>query len=165
MDPASAAVAFVGFAASLATLTGLVIDSAKAVNKLCNSLKRAPAELKRFLATLKQLESIVSVLKDKTSNYTDEELPVLLKQFWLENVSQMKEDYDGLAKLVGKLQSSFGARSISNKHVRGRLRTFFSLDEISEFENRLSRYIGKFDLALSLIKELISPAFHPSGPC
>src|SRR5436305_7940827 len=110
MDPASATVAFVGFAASVATLAGLLIESAKTINELCSKFKRVPDDLKRFLASLQQLELLLALLKDRTSYYADEDLPQGLKQFWLDNAFQMEEDYNKLGKLVRKLQGCFDGK-------------------------------------------------------
>ena len=60
MDPASATVAFVGFAASLATLAGLVIESAKTIKEFCSKFESAPDDLERILATLQQLELLLT---------------------------------------------------------------------------------------------------------
>lgn len=153
MDPASATVAFVGFAASLATIAGLLIQSAQTINDLCLKFKRAPDDLKRFHAVLKQLELLLGLLKDRTSHYVEEDLPQELKRFWHDNASQMKEDYHRLNTLISKLQRCFDGDSVSKKHITARLRVFFCSEEILEFDKRLSGHVEKFGLALSMINE------------
>jgi len=74
MDPASATVVFVGFAASLGTLAELLIQSAQTIEDLCRKFRRAPNDLKRFCAALKRLELLLGLLKDRTSHYAEGDL-------------------------------------------------------------------------------------------
>jgi hypothetical protein len=153
MDPASAAVAFVGFAASLATLAGVVIESAKTINELASKLKHAPDDLKQFLANLKQYELLLSILKDLVSEHTAEELPPQLKQFWLDNAIDMRRDYDVLSSLVKKLECKLDGETVSTKHLRARFQYFFRSGELKEFNDRLPDHILRFNIALSMINE------------
>jgi hypothetical protein len=164
MDPASATVAFVGFAASLATLAGLLIQSVQTIDDLCHKLKRAPDDLKRFCDDLKRLELLLGLLKDRTSHYAEGDLPQELLLFWHDNASQMEKDYHNLDKLISKLQRCFDGYSVSKKHVTARVRMFFSCEEILEFNKRLSGHVGKFSLALSMINEYGSLNIHHK-PC
>jgi hypothetical protein len=156
MDPASAAVAFVGFAASLTTLAGLVIESAKTISELCNKLKHAPDDLKHFLANLKQYELLLSMLKDLVSEYSADELPPQLKQFWLDNAIYMKKDYDILYSLTQKLEFKLDGKTASTKHFRARFLCFFRSGEMRDFGSRLPDHILKFNIALSMINEWVS---------
>lgn len=153
MDPASATVAFVGFAASLASLAGLLIQSAQTIEDLCRKFKRAPDDLKRFCAALKRLELLLGLLKDRTSHYAEGDLPQDFLRFWCDNASQMEKDYHKLHTLISKLQHCFDGYSVSKKNVTARVRVFFSSAEISEFDKRLSGHVEKFSLALSMINE------------
>ena len=153
MDPASATIAVVGFAASLATLAGLVIESTKTINGLCSKFKRAPDDIKRFLVTLQQFEALLKLLKDRTSHYTDTELPQELKQFWLTSAFQMEEDCLKLDERCKYLRSCFDGKSFSNKHVRGRLQNFFRFEDTLELERRLLNHVEIFNLALSMVNE------------
>lgn len=155
MDPASATVAFVGFAASLATLVGLVIESTKTINNFCSKFERAPKELQRFQSTVKQSNCLLALLKEQTSQHADEDLPQNLREYWLENVVQMYTDYKALEKIALKLQGQFDLFSASKKHVRARVRHFFCSDEISELETRLSAHVAKFHLALTMIAQYV----------
>jgi Zn-dependent oligopeptidase len=156
MDPASATVAFVGFAASLATLVGLVIESAKTINDFCNKFERAPKDLQRFQSIVKQSNSLLTLLKDQTSQYADGDLPQNLLEYWLENVVQMQTDYEALKKIALKLQGHFGLVSTSKKHVRARIHHFFCSGEILELETRLSAHVAKFHLALTMIAQYVT---------
>lgn len=153
MDPASATVAFVGFAASLTTLAGLLIQSAQTIEDLCRKFKHAPDDLKRFCAALKQLELLLELLKDRTSQYANGHLPVDFLRFWHDNASQMEKDYHKLHTLIFKLQRCFDKYSVSKRNVTARVRMFFSSTDILELDKRLSGHVEKFNLALSLINE------------
>jgi len=146
MDPASATVAFVGFAASLAALVGLVIESAQTNNGFCSKFERAPKELQRFQLAVKQSNCLLALLKDQTNQYADEDLPQDLRDYWLENVVQMHTDYEALEKLALKLQRQFDLSSASKKYIRARIHHFFCSDEISELEARLSATVAIFTL-------------------
>ncbi|OAG39453.1 Pyrroline-5-carboxylate [Fonsecaea monophora] len=118
MDPASASVAFIGFAASLTTLAGLVVDSVQTLSELRRRLIHAPEELERLLSVLRQHKSILLELRDRIRVFTPEELPAELRQFWEENNTQMAADYARLKEHAEKIRTTFQETTITKKSVR-----------------------------------------------
>jgi len=155
MDPASATVAFIGFAASLVSLVGLVIESTKTINSFYSRFERAPNELQRLQSTVKQSSCFLVLLKEQTRQIADKDLPQNLREYWLENVVQMYTDYEALNRFALKFQEPLDLFSASKKHVRARIRHFFCSEEISELEARLSTHVPKFHLALTMVTQYV----------
>ncbi|KIX93512.1 uncharacterized protein Z520_10690 [Fonsecaea multimorphosa CBS 102226] len=153
LDPASASVAFIGFAASLATLAGLVVDSIQTLIELRSRLNGAPEELKRLLSVLRQHESILVDLRDRTSTFTSEELSDELQKFWQENNTQMAADYARLKEHVKKIQVTFQGTTVTKKYLRARIQNAFRSPEVQELETRLQGNLSKFDAVLSMVVE------------
>ncbi|OAL18828.1 hypothetical protein AYO22_10157 [Fonsecaea multimorphosa] len=155
LDPASASVAFIGFAASLATLAGLVVDSIQTLIELRSRLNGAPEELKRLLSVLRQHESILVDLRDRTSTFTSEELSDELQKFWQENNTQMAADYARLKEHVKKIQVTFQGTTVTKKYLRARIQNAFRSPEVQELETRLQGNLSKFDAVLSMVVEYV----------
>ena len=123
MDPASATVALVGFAASLATLTGLLAGGLQKLWTLKDKLDHSPAEYKRLrvaVATLRALfVSVHALLQDECPDA----MPLLTLQSWRENAEQMMKDLHAFDSILEKCcpdiengQTSLGYQ-ISGKEI------------------------------------------------
>ncbi len=82
MHLASALIASISFAASLATIAGVVIESAQTLTTLCSKLNHAPNDLKRFLPLLRQHEAILVDLRARFASFTADEFGNELQIMW-----------------------------------------------------------------------------------
>lgn len=145
MDPVSAtAVAVVGFAASIATLSAVVIDSCKTILNVWHSLKDAPEDVQRLLKTMRKLGQIIlDVGKVAVQSSNDPSRPDS-QQCWVEHIEQMVEDWEILHNKINKLQAKLTAKTFSGKNLSARIRKFFSEDDILKYENILSGHLQIF---------------------
>ncbi|KAJ9609399.1 hypothetical protein H2200_005726 [Cladophialophora chaetospira] len=153
MDPACASIALIGFAASLATLAGLVIESAQTLTALCLKLSNAPADLKRFLLVLQQHEALLVELRARVTFFTDDEIPMALQLLWQQNITQMAADYTQLKTAVNRIKAWFGGESTTNKNIRARVRSFFIAPEILQLQEHLRDHVDRFHIVLSMIND------------
>ncbi|KAH0565040.1 hypothetical protein GP486_001566 [Trichoglossum hirsutum] len=151
MDPASASVAAVGFAASILTLATAAAQSSRAIHNLWHNLRDAPEDLKRLLRTIETLELLTREIADKSHGYWSDGLPEGLRDLWNNRAELMKEDFRGLENSVAKLEKSIAGKTYSNQHIRMRVQKFFSNDKIKGYEKKLSSHVETFTLALSIL--------------
>lgn len=150
MDPASAAVAAVGFAGSLVALFEVVTDTSRAVHGLLGKLREASTDAKRLLGILRTLE----VLADKIKHYNEaDEFPKAMQELWRDRAALMLQDLEGLKGIVKKLEESGQGKSYSQKHFRMRMQKVFADDKIKLYERNLSSHVQTFNFALSMVSE------------
>lgn len=80
MDPASAGVAFVGFAASLATLAAVVANSSKTLYDLRNKLKDAPEDVRRLIQAFKFLKGLLAEIQARLNEHGDTDVSQRLQE-------------------------------------------------------------------------------------
>jgi hypothetical protein len=88
MDPASATVAFVGFAASLATVAAVVVDSSRTLHDVYKSVKNAPREIQRMDQKSKRLHKMILEVQRMSEDLHDGEPPPFIHEFWLEHAGK-----------------------------------------------------------------------------
>lgn len=145
MDPVSAtAIAVVGFAASIATLSAVVIDSCKTIHNVWHSLKDAPEDVHRLLRKMKTMgQVILDMGKVAVQSSNDPSRPGS-QQCWVEHIEQMVDDWAILNDKINKLQANLTAKTLSGKNLSARIRKFFSEDDILKYENILSGHLQIF---------------------
>lgn len=144
MDPASAAVAFVGFAASIASLSAVVVNSCKTIHNVWHSLKDAPQDVRRLLRKMKTLEKVILEIGTVAVQFSNDPSRLDLQQHWADHIEEMVDDWTVLNDKIIKLQASLTAKTSSGKNLRARVRKFFSEDDILKYENILSGHLQIF---------------------
>lgn len=150
MDPVSAAVAAVGFAASLATLVGLVTESSRVLHNLWDKVRDTPKDVERLLDIVRVTESLVKEIAGLIFEGS-EDVPAMLQEIWNARAGLMLVDMRGLGQVVLELQNSIESETISRKHIRTSIRKFFKDDKILSYERKLSKHIETFTLVLSML--------------
>ena len=149
MDPASAAVAFVGFAASVLGLAGAAAEGSRALHNLWRKLKDAPRDSKRLLVVVGTLEGLVKVIEQQDGHSFVHNLPSDLRKVWNELSLQMIEDFSNLKEDVGRLEKALLAPSISKKYVRMRLIKFFIDDGIQKYYTHFLEHVQTLQVILA----------------
>lgn len=145
MDPVSAtAVAVVGFAASIATLSAVVIDSCKTIHNVWHSLKDAPEDVQRLLKKMRTLGQVILDMGKVAVQSSNDTSRQDSQQCWVEHIEQMVEDWETLNDKINKLQSKLTAKTLSGKNLSARIRKFFSEDDLLKYENILSGHLQIF---------------------
>ena len=155
VDPASAAVAFVGLTGSVAALAGVVVESCKTLNNVWHSLKDAPRDTLRLFKKLKRFETILLELQHVGEDPADQAFRDRYQQSWLDNVEDTLQDFSILKAKILKLEGSLNVKKLSRRHVCAQIRKVFSEDEIEKYENVLSGHMETFSMMLALFSQYV----------
>ena len=153
MDPASAGIVFVGFAASLLTLASAAAQGLQNLHALCEKIEHAPEELGRLAAAVQTLESLLRDFKLRFQKDVPDGLPTGFGGLWQDSAKQMQNDLCQFEQIVSKFQAGLEGKSLSNRNIRARVRKYFSDDTIIHWERVLNAHIAKFTLLLTIITE------------
>ena len=153
MDPASAAVAFVGFSASIATLSALILDSCNKIHSTAQSLKNAPDHIRRLFGKVKRLHRVISELEKIGNEMGDEDWGTNVQRDWMNIASIMRADLMALEERTSKLQRSLDGKSLSKINMSVRVRMFFSAEEVDKYENRFSDHLETINVFLCMVSK------------
>ena len=151
MDPASASVAFIGVAGSIATPAGVVVESCKAIHKVWQSLKDAPRDVQRLFKKLKQLESVILETKRAGEAFNGNTIRLDFQQEWLESIEEMSDDLVVLKAKILRLEGNLHGKFFSRKRLSAQIRKVFSEKDIAKYERILSGHLETFNMMLALI--------------
>lgn len=150
MDPASAAVAFVGFTASLVTLAGLALDSLQTLYRFQAKVKDAPEDILRLQDGLKRFEALLSEIGLQQNDGLST-LPQHLCELWGDSAMQMKKDLERFRDFLLGFERRVNQSSVSSKNLRARLKFFFREDAVDAFQRRLSMHVQFLHTVQSLL--------------
>ena len=153
MDPASAAVAFVGFSASIASLSALVLDSCNRINSIARSLKNAPNHIRRLSGKVRRLYRVISEIEKIGNEIGEEPLGTEIQRDWMDIATIMRADLMALDGKISKMQRSLDGKSLSKVHMSVRVRAFFSAEEVEKYENILSDHLETINFFLCVLSE------------
>ena len=153
MDPASAAVAFVGFSASIATLSALILDSCNKIHSTAQSLKNAPDHIRRLFGKVKRLHRVISEIEKIGNEMGDEDWGTNVQRDWMNIASIMRADLMALEEKTSKLQRSLDGKSLSKINMSVRVRMFFSAEEVDKYENRFSDHLETINFFLCMLSK------------
>ena len=153
MDPASAAVAFVGFSGSIATLLAVALDSCRKIHNIAQLLRDAPDHIRRLFGKVERLRSVLTEIEEIGNKTGDEYLGANVSRDWTSIVRIMEKDLAALEGKISKLQKSLGGKSLSRLHMSVRIRMFFSAEEVDKYEEALSDDLDTFNLLLCMLNK------------
>lgn len=151
MDPASAAVAFVGFSASIASLSALVLDSCNKIHSIAQSLRNAPNHIRRLFGKIERLHRVIAEIEKIGNEIGDEHLGTDVQRDWMNIATIMRADLMALEGTISKLQRNLDGKSLSKVHLSVRVRMFFSAEEVERYENLLSDHLETINLFLCML--------------
>ena len=121
-----AAVALVGFAASLVTLTATVGESARTVHDLWKTVKESPTILKRLSDAIAENEALLKEMQAVSDKYERVGIPDSLISRWKSTSSSAYNDFKELNMEMSKILEWNKGGELTKWHVRRRVRHFFS---------------------------------------
>ena len=139
MDPTTAGVAVVGFAASVVTLAGLITDSWQTLYNLRAKLKHASEDLRTLVDKLRALQLLITELEKTVAN--DQDVSIDIKSAWKEAFAQMLDDFSKFKTLVYQLKEKLDRESITGLSIRGRVKWVFSEELVANYNVRLASHI------------------------
>lgn len=151
MDPASAAVAFVGFGASIGTLLGLVIDGSRTLYEMQARIKEAPEEFSRICDAVKSLECTLNEILCRSRELDELDVTADIRQSWAITTNHLEV---ALRSLRGWLNQNFGSsesHAIGQKQFRQRLKLLFADKKIERFYTSVDRSVAQIVLLQVLI--------------
>lgn len=151
MDPASAAIAFVGFAASITTLAAVVLNSCRTLRDLCRDIQDAPQDLQRLFGHVQNLERIVIEVQRTGADIASDASIARLNAFWVDNAMYMETDLQRFNEKLCKLFEGLQRRSLTSKSLRARLYKVFSNDDILHWERVLAQHLNTFALLYNIV--------------
>lgn len=157
MDPASAAVAFVGFTASLTTLVGLAVDSLKTLHRLHEKIKDGPEGILRLQRDFRHLQALLFEIQGQQREISQSSGLTTTSELWSGSGKQMQQDMEIFRTFLSDLDRRTDRTSISSKNLRLRIRLFFEEDRITELQRRLSTHIQFLHIVESLMSLYVSP--------
>lgn len=132
-----AAVVFVGFVASIASLSAVVVNSCKKIHNVWHSLKDAPEDVRRLLRKMERLEKVILEIKTVAVQFGNDPSRLDSQQYWVDQIAEMVNDFTILSDKINNLQAKLTAK----KNLSGRVRKFFSEDDIMKYERILSGHL------------------------
>lgn len=150
MDPASAAIAFVGFAGSIVQITGAAIVSCHALQKFCRNIANANTNVSRLIRLLEKLEMISSQMQDIRPEDLQTAFKGELRAIWCTQSTEMEQDLRVFRERIEKLERSIKSKSRFARDVTGRLKTVFAEDETAKQERILATHVDTATFMLSL---------------
>lgn len=153
MDPTSASVAFVGFAAGVATLAGLAAESWQTLYNLLDKLKHASEDLRRLTDKLRAVDLLLTELKKAVVN--DDDVSADVKALWDDCSGQMEADLVEFNTLILHLKKKMDTESVSGFNVRMRVKWVFSDEKIKLYNDQLASHIQCLDMIQGSIVGLV----------
>lgn len=154
MDPASAAVAVVGFSASLATLVGLVINCSRTLYDLQRNLREAPEGILRLQHDLRSLQALLTEIQCRVRKHGEASVPRDFRGLWGSVSTQMERDIAVFMATVSTHSTQLGTPI--RKRIPIRIRHIFDENTVEAFRRRISRHIEILSIAQGFIIELVS---------
>ena len=153
MDPASVAVGFIGFAASLATLVAVVIDTSKTIHDIGSKLRHAPEDVERLFLDFEVFRGLLEEILIRVEEHGDTNTPQRLRDLWATSATQMKKDVDGFKSTILKLSGLLDRGSSSSAFVRLRIRHVFSEAAVAKYRRQIYEHHGVLTLVQTLMSE------------
>ena len=120
------AVTFVGFAASLVTLIAVVGDSAQTVHTLWSNFRDSPTNLQRLSHAIAENEALLKDMQAMSNVYERVGIPQSLLSRWTSTYNNVCNDFRELNMEMSKILECTKGSEITRKHLRRRVRHFFS---------------------------------------
>lgn len=153
MEPASATIAFVGFAASITTLLATAIESSRTIHDVYTSFKNAPREIQRLDQKSKRLHKLILEVQHISQEFQDGQPPAFIVDFWLQHAMEISDDFVNFKQKANKLHSGISAKSVTGKNMVVRVQNFFSEREMRRCEEQLSEHIQTLGILMSMLSQ------------
>ena len=135
-----AAVTFVGFAASLVTLIAVVGDSAQTVHTLWSNFRDSSTNLKRLSHAIAENEALLKDMQAVSDAYERVGIPQSLLSRWTSTYNDVCNDFRDLNMEMSKILECTNGSEITRKHLRRRVRHFFSEKVLEDRSRQLSAH-------------------------
>jgi len=149
MDPASV---IIGFTASLATLVGLVIQSAKTLYEAQSHFKEAPQDIKRLSHQIREFEALLRQVQLQLNVECGSQTSAIRA---LINISaqRMQDDLKEYDTSFQKLNSILDEPCSNRKLFGRRIRHILTESKVTKYQQLISSYSERLTLFLVLLNK------------
>ena len=155
MDPASAAVAFIGVAASLTTLAALVIDGSKTLLNVHRKVKNAPEDIRRLCRQLNAFQCLLyeaqDLVRDLVRDHGPDYAPSDVGTVFATTFEHMLDDLRDFKDTVQKLKSLMAHSTSSKDLFVLRVRHIFKEDGVREYQRLICSHVATLTLLLEIL--------------
>jgi len=156
MDPLSAGIATVGFAASLVTLTALCSESCQRLWVLNYNLRNAPEELQRLRTLVALLKTLLDSFRNQVQQGNNDTFQDTIVAMWTHSIQQMDFDLQPFDAFVATLSIKSTSSSSKRMGIRARLRKVLAEGKLADWERTLNTHIQHFTLFHSMMTTYVS---------
>ena len=153
MDPASASIAFVSFAASLTTLAALVIDSSKTIYNVRAQLRNAPKDIRRLSRRLREFEYLVCGLRDIMQGHPPGSTASIIEVAFENAAEQMHRDMIDFGIAIHRLKGLLNTSASPGKLLALQIRHILSESAVQEYQRLISSHVGTLTLLLGMLNK------------
>ena len=140
MDPASAVIAFVGFGASITTLAGVLLHSAKLLVVIQQEIKDTPQEIEHCLRRIKILCGLLQAVEEADVRIQRHGSPTL-RESWMETKDDMYTHLKNFDEKITQVHDALKATR-SGLRVKATMKTFFNKAFLKEYQLKIAQDIG-----------------------
>lgn len=151
MDPVSASVAFVGFAASMTTLVALVVDSSKTLYNVRRKLKNAPEDIRRLSRQLREFECLLSEFQKRMRDHQVEYTASGMEMLFTTAVTTMEKDMDDFQCTVQRLKGPLSAPASPRKRLELRIRHVLQEERVQQYQRLIASHVGTLTFLLEML--------------
>lgn len=151
MEPASASVAFVGFAASLTTLAALVLDASTTLYNAQRRFKHAPDDIKRLSTQLEEFERLLHEVHKQIQNHQNEYASSAIGALLARATDQMHTDMSRFKLVVQRLNALLCAPTAHGRLLVLRIRFILQEGIVQEYQRLISSHVGVLTLLLGML--------------
>lgn len=138
MDPASTSVVAIGFAASIVTLSGLIVESWQNLHDLGDKLKEATKDTQALVEKVDTLERLLGALGTTASGA---DVADAVKELWTDKYRQMHNDFREFKALVDELDGKLKSKSKSSVSLRALIRLVFTQKRVARYNECLASHL------------------------
>lgn len=153
MDPASASIAIVGFAASLTTLAALVIDSSKTIYNVRAQLRNAPKDIQRLSRRLREFEYLVCGLRDILQGHPSGYTASIIEVVFENSAEQMHHDMTDFGTTIHRLKGLLNSSASPGKLLVLQIRHILNESAVQEYQRLITSHVGTLTFLLGLLNK------------
>ena len=147
----SAAAALVGFAASLATLSALVIESSRTLYNVQRRWKGASDDVKNLARQLQQFQSLLDEVQRRVSQSQHGQSSSGLEVLFAAAIKGAQQDLEDVGRRLQRLRDLLCRSPTAKTPIELRIRHIMQESAMQEHQRKISSHIGALGLLLNLL--------------
>lgn len=151
MDPTSAAIASIGLAASLTTLTALVIDCSKTLFNVHRKVKNAPEDIKRLYGQLNAFQRLLFEAQELVRDNGPAYAASALQALFTSAIEHMLDDLHGFKHTLQDLNGLMSHSASFKELFALRVRHILKEDGVREYQRLICSHMATLTLLLEML--------------